>query len=66
MINFSNVDDVDLFVGMIAENAGCDSLIGETFSCIIAKQFDLLKRGDKFFFTHTGVHCGFSKSEEAI
>ena len=49
----SSVEDIDLFVGGLAEppNAGGGQL-GDTFSGIVARQMRRLKFGDRFFFTH--------------
>ena len=49
---YSNVVDIDLFVGGLAEEGSGDGLVGPTFGCIIGKQFEFLMKGDRFFFTH--------------
>merc|ERR1712142_419035 len=46
-----NVDDIDLFVGGLAETSLPRALVGETFACILGEQFQKLKEGDRFFFT---------------
>ena len=38
-IAFSSVEDIDLFVGGLAEVASGDGLVGPTFGCLIGKQF---------------------------
>ncbi len=51
MFFLSDVRDIDLWVGGLAESpSGPDVLIGPTFSCIIAKQFKDLKRANRFFY----------------
>jgi peroxidase len=48
---YENVADIDLWVGGLAETPNAaDALIGPTFSCIIAKQFLHLKRGNRFYY----------------
>jgi len=51
-----NVDDIDLFVGGLAETSLPRALVGETFACILGEQFQKLKEGDRFFFT---LHSNF-------
>ena len=36
---YDNVDDIDLFVGGVYEEAQGDSILGPTFLCIIGDQF---------------------------
>ncbi|KAI3381324.1 hypothetical protein SNEBB_005514 [Seison nebaliae] len=52
---YSDVNDIDLFVGGLAERIdGSKSHdFGSTFSCIIADQFKRSKIGDRLFYTHT-------------
>ncbi|XP_042221923.1 peroxidase-like [Homarus americanus] len=58
---YSNVQDVDLSVGALAEESLPDALIGPTFSCIIAYQFYNLKRGDRFWYEN--ADAGFSHQQ---
>merc|ERR1719233_1886773 len=58
---YTNVADIDLFVGGIAEISN-DGLVGSTFGCLIGDQFRNLKSGDRFFFTHRLP----SKAKESI
>lgn len=44
--------DVDLLVGGMSENPDDDSLLGPTFSCLIADQMLRSKRGDRYFYTN--------------
>jgi peroxidase len=48
--SFGSIDEVDLFVGGLAENHAPGADVGSTFQAIIAKQFDALRAGDRFFW----------------
>ncbi len=57
---YASPSDVDLFTGGLAEvEHDGDSVVGATFRCLIAKQFEALKFGDRFFHT-LQVHQTFS------
>ena len=58
---YSNVGDIDPFVGGLAEMGPEDGLVGPTFGCIIGEQFQKLMKGDRFFFTHTAAGNQFEK-----
>lgn len=59
---YTTIDNVDLFIGGLAENhASNGGVVGPTFQAIIADQFDRLRTGDRFFFENEG----FSKAELA-
>ena len=45
---------IDLIVGGFAEQSFGGGILGKTFRHIIGKQFEALRSGDRFFFTHTG------------
>ena len=51
---FGSVDNVDLFVGGLAENHLRGGMLGETFAAIIALQFENLRDGDRLFFENQG------------
>lgn len=48
---YNSVDEIDLWIGGIAEPAiGHGGLLGQTFTKIVSNQFELLRDGDRFFF----------------
>lgn len=49
---YSHPDDIDLWIGGLMELSISDSLVGPTFSEIIADQFSRLRKGDRYFFEH--------------
>jgi len=57
---YESVYDIDLYAGAIAETGVRGGAVGPTFACMISDQFDRIKRGDRFFYTHTNAN-GLSK-----
>jgi peroxidase len=51
---YGTVDQVDLFVGGLAEDPGSGAMVGPTFQTIIADQFENLRDGDRLFFENQG------------
>jgi hypothetical protein len=49
---YSHPDDIDLWIGGLLEQAKSDSLLGPTFTEIIADQFSRFRKGDRYFFEH--------------
>ncbi|MGK7955991.1 MAG: peroxidase family protein, partial [Crocosphaera sp.] len=47
---YDSVDDVDLWIGGLAEPKFGDSIVGETMNAIIGLQFTNLRDGDRFFY----------------
>jgi peroxidase len=47
---YGNVNNVDLFIGGLAENHARGADVGPTFQAIIARQFQALRAGDRFFW----------------
>ncbi len=51
---FRHPDDIDLFVGVNYEKHLPGAVVGPVSACIIGIQFQHLKYGDRFFYTHQG------------
>jgi peroxidase len=45
-----NIDQVDLWVGGLAEDHVGDALVGEVFYAILKDQFERLRDGDRFWY----------------
>ena len=61
---YSCPSDIDLFTGGIAQQAEDNSLLGKVFHVMLQDQFERTKKGDRFFFTHTGSNIngvGFTR-----
>ena len=56
---YHNVEDIDLFIGMAAEEPE-NALVGNTYRCLIADQFARLKKGDRYFYDLEGQAGSFS------
>lgn len=53
---YDHVDDIDVYIGGIAETSVRGGVVGPTFACLIADQFRRLKFGDRFFYTHDNAN----------
>ena len=47
---YSSVDEIDLWVGGLAEDNVHDALVGEVFYIILKDQFERLRDGDRFWY----------------
>ena len=57
---YSEVQDLDLFSGGLVEPLVHGGLVGKTFGCIIASQFERLKKCDRFWFESPDPNIGFT------
>ena len=47
---YGNVDNIDLYIGLLAEDHLSGVAAGETFQAIISRQFAALRDGDRFYY----------------
>ncbi len=52
---YDSIEDVDLWLGAIAEDAVGDGLVGELLQVIIADQFTRTRDGDRFFYLNDSM-----------
>lgn len=62
--DYNNIDaflgDIDLYVGGISENPQVGSILGQTFTCIIARTFQRYRFGDRFWYERDDPNTGFT------
>jgi peroxidase len=51
---YGSVDNLDLFVGGLAETPISGSMVGQTFQTIMVEQFDNLRAGDRLYYQNQG------------
>ncbi|VDI69399.1 thyroid peroxidase [Mytilus galloprovincialis] len=59
---YASADDIDLYVGGLLEMSK-NGRVGETFACLIGKQFYLSKCGDRYWYERRDSDFGFSKAQ---
>ncbi|XP_077991654.1 peroxidasin homolog [Glandiceps talaboti] len=59
---YKHVDNIDLFVGGLAEDPVTGGVMGPTFTCILTEQFHNLRSGDRFWYENK---CIFSPAQIA-
>jgi len=52
---YSNPNDIDLYAAAISEKHVKGLQVGETFECILKRQFEALRNGDRLFYQRPGV-----------
>ena len=60
---FSDISDIDLFLGGLMERPADDALLGPTFQCLVGDQFKRLKFGDRFWFEEGGQPNSFTEGK---
>ena len=58
---FSDVNDIDVFTGIMIEPLSKPAIVGPTIACILSRQFHALKYGDRFYFESIGNPNGFTQ-----
>ncbi|XP_046571258.1 thyroid peroxidase-like [Haliotis rubra] len=60
---YKHVDDIDLFPGALSETPVPRGLLGPTFTCLLGKQFQALKTGDRFWFEEDNAYVKFTSNQ---
>ena len=50
---YNNVDDIDLWVGGLAETPLPDTMVGELIAIVLIQQFEALRDADRFWYKRT-------------
>ena len=58
---YSHHEDIDLVVGGLAERPLSGAVVGPTFGCLLGQQFQILKKGDRFWYENNIPPSAFSK-----
>ncbi|GFN88609.1 chorion peroxidase [Plakobranchus ocellatus] len=60
-----NVNDIDLYSGALHELPVAQGVVGETYACLIGRQFENLKFGDRFWYQNTDAPNAFTNAQIA-
>lgn len=60
---YATVDDIDLFPGGLAETPLKGGVVGPTFGCIIGRQFQLLRKCDRFWYENGDPLTRFTSAQ---
>ena len=62
---YGGLNDVDLFIGGLAEEPIPGGIVGATFSCIFSKTFTAVRDGDRFYYENIGAAGRFTRLQLA-
>ncbi len=62
--HYASVDDIDLFIGGLAERPLSGAVVGPTFGCLLGQQFEILKKGDRFWYENNIPPSALSKGRK--
>lgn len=57
---YGSPNDVELNVGGALERHTSDGIFGPTFKCILTKEFQKIRKSDRFFFERNDMNSGFT------
>ncbi|XP_037084825.1 peroxidase-like [Pollicipes pollicipes] len=62
---YDDPQDVDLFIGGLAERRAAGAQVGPTFQCLIGQQFFDVRFGDRYFYDNGGFPHSFTAAQLA-
>ncbi len=60
---YGNINKIDPWIGMLSEGTREEGLLGETMATILAKQFQHLRDGDRFYYENDEMMSDEAKAE---
>ncbi|XP_018495360.1 peroxidase [Galendromus occidentalis] len=60
---YKHPDDIDLWSGGISERIIEGGMIGPTFACVVGRQFQNLRRGDRYWFENPNFPSSFTPEQ---
>jgi hypothetical protein len=60
------MEDVDLIVGGILENAEFGAVLGPTFTCLLAQQFISVRNSDRFWYENDIPPSSFTRGKQCV
>lgn len=63
---FRHVDDIDIFPALISERPVPGALVGPTLQCVLGKQFEAYKKGDRFWHENGGQPSSFTSGKRFL
>ena len=60
------VEDIDLFVGGLSERPLSGAVVGPTFGCLLGQQFQILKKGDRFWYENNIPPSAVAKGKKDL
>lgn len=61
---YRHPDDIDLWSGGISERIIEGGMIGPTFACVVGRQFQNLRRGDRYWFENPNLPSSFTPGND--